>query len=511
MTAGAYHSMRDHQGPLALSADVVVIGSGAGGAVVAKELAESGQSVIVLEEGARVTQKEYGAFRPSESLRHMWRDGALTIAMGLGGTPAVNVTMGKAVGGSSVLTGGVCFRIPEAVLDEWTTELGLRDYDAKAMEPFFERVEEATHVEEVPASMQSRSSVLFGLGAEKLGLTIGPMRRNTEGCNGCGRCNFGCPHGAKRSVDLSYLPKAVQDGTDVYSHCRVDRIVMKGRRAVGVRGRLLNRRGGRQGDRFEVHAKRVVVACGAWHTPTLLIRSGIGSRRHVGRNMTLHPGFRMLARFDEPVRGWRGALQSTYSTSLEDEGITLTSLFVPAGILGATMPGVGVEHTDNAQHIDHLAMYGGIIHDHGGGGRIHPGFGREPFVTYRMTKEELARIPRLLNVMAESFFEAGAKEVFLPVLGLRGQTADQLKKLDLSRVPGRQIECASQHPLGSAQMASSPDRGATDGNGKVWDTEQLYVADGSILPTSLGVNPQLAIMAIATRVATRMRDDALPV
>jgi choline dehydrogenase-like flavoprotein len=442
-------------------------------------------------------------------MRHIWRDGAMTVAVGLGGAPTVTVQIGRCVGGSSMLTGGVCFRIPEHVLDEWTGDLALPDYDPKSMEQYFEHVEKAIHVEEVPASMQSRGTQLFGLGAEKRGLVMEPMRRNTDGCQGCGRCNFGCPHAAKLSVDISYLPQAVAAGADVYSHCRVDRVVTRGSRAVGVRGRLLNRPGGRAGDSFTVHAKRVVVACGAWHTPTLLLRSGIGARRHVGRNMTMHPGFRMFARFEEKIRGWRGALQSTYTTSMEDQGITLTSLFIPPGVLAATMPGVGREHTDNAKRVDHLAVYGGIIHDHGGG-RIHPGFGREPFATFRMTKEEKAKIPVLLTAMAESFFDAGAAEVYLPILGLRGQTADQFRKLDLAKVPGRRIECGSQHPLGTAQMGADRARGATDHSGRMWDVEQLYVADGSILPTSLGVNPQLAIMSVATRVAWRMRDEPLP-
>jgi choline dehydrogenase-like flavoprotein len=404
-----------------------------------------------------------------------------------------------------MITGGVCFRIPDPVLAEWTDHLRLPDYTKEAMEPYFEHVEKRIHVEEVPKEMRSRSSALFALGAERMGYELHPMRRNTKGCKGCGRCNFGCPEAAKMSVDLSYLPQAVEHGADVYSHCLVEKIVTKGSRATGVRGRLLNQPGGRPGDTLEVHAKQVVVACGAWHTPTLLARSRVGGKRHLGKNMTLHPGFRMLARFDEPVRGWRGALQSTWSDSFEHEGITLTGLFVPVGVLGATMPGVGVEHTENAKHISHLAMFGGIIHD-SGLGTLHRGLGREPFATFRMTKKELATIPRLIRIMADTFFEAGAKEVYPPILGLRAQTADQLARLDLDKVRGSSIECASQHPLGSAQMGATEADGVVDPDGKVWSTDNVFVADGSILPTSLGVNPQLSIMSVATRVAWKMRD-----
>ncbi len=505
MTAGAYRSGRDHGRDLALDADAVVVGSGAGGATVATELALSGLRVVVLEEGPNVPAQLLGAMRPSESMRHVWRDGAVTAAIGLGDTPTINVTMGRCVGGSSVLTGGVCFRIPDPVLAHWTRELGLHGYTPREMEPFFERVERAMHVETVPEALRSRSTRLFAEGARKRGFALEPMRRNTKGCDGCGRCNFGCPHGAKMSVDLSYLPRAVAAGADVWSHALVDRVIVEGGRAVGVRGRLLDRDGSRPGSRLTVRAPRVVLACGAWLTPGILQRSRIGHPRWVGRGMTLHPGFRVIARFDQPVEGWKGALQSAWSGAFEREGITLTGLFIPAGVLGATMPGVGPEHTRNAANIGHLAMFGGILHDEGGG-TVHRWFGRDPLVTYRMTAHDRARIPRIVTIMAETFFAAGAREVFLPVLGMRGVDADGLAKVPWEKVRGRQIECTSQHPLGSARMGSSEHNSVVDADGRVWNVPGLWVADGSILPTSLGVNPQLSIMSVATRVAWRMRD-----
>lgn len=496
-------SARDWRGDLVLDADTVVVGSGAGGAVVATERALRGERVIVLEEGPNVPAELLGKMRPSESLRHVWRDGAFTMAVGVGDSPAINVTMGRCVGGSSVLTGGVCFRTPEPVLDQWHRELGLRGYTPKEMDPYFDHVERAIHVEEVPVEMRSRSTQLFALGAKRMGYEMKPMKRNTHNCNGCGRCNFGCPHGAKMSVDLSYLPRAMAAGAEVWSHCLVERVIRKGDRAVGVEGRLLNR-AGKRGDRLTVHAKRVVLAAGAWHTPLLLRSSGIGRPELVGHKLTLHPGFRVMARFDEPVRGWQGALQSGWVGDLEPEGVTLMSLFVPPGVLGATMPGVGPEHTSNARHLGHLAMFGGIIHDHGGGS-IYRTPGREPLVLYRMDPRDRTRVPILLRAMARSFFAAGAREVFLPVLGMRGLDADAFARLDLDRLPTNRLECASQHPLGSAQMGASPDHSVVDPDGRVWGMDHLYIADGSIVPTSLGVNPQLSIMAIATRVADRMR------
>ena len=192
-------------------------------------------------------------------------------------------------------------------------------------------------------------------------------------------------------------------------------MVHKNGRAIGVTGRLLPRRGWlRRQRRVSVKAKRVVVACGSYHSPLLLMRSGFKSA-HLGRGMTLHPAFRMFARFDEPVRGWRGALQSAYTDAYEEDGITLVSLFIPPGVLVATMPGFGSALAARAKQVANMAVFGGMIHDEGGG-TLRRGPGREPIVTYRMAPRDRATIPTLLRTMAETFFAAGAREVFPPSL-----------------------------------------------------------------------------------------------
>jgi len=211
----------------------------------------------------------------------------------------------------------------------------------------------------------------------------------------------------------------------------------------------------------------------------------------------------MLARFSERVEGWRGALQSAYADAFEDERITLTGLFVPQGVLAATMPGVGARLLERVRDIPHLAMFGGMVHD-AGGGTIRRGFGDTPLMTYRMAAEDRPVVPRLLRTMADTFFAAGAKEVFLPVFGEDGMTGDQLRAFPVEQVPLKRIECSSQHPLGSLRMGPDPDHAVCDGFGRVHAARNLYVADGSIVPTSLGVNPQLAIMTLATRVASHL-------
>lgn len=495
-------------GDLTLDCDVVVVGSGAGGAVVAHELTAAGQRVIVLEEGPYVPARVYARYRPSQSIRHLWRDGAMTAAFGLGGSPLINMTMGRCVGGSSVLTGGVCFRVPGSVLDVWRRERGLTGMTEAALEPAYRAVEEACHVEGVPVDMRSRSTALFGKGLESRGLALKPIRRNTRGCNGCGQCNFGCPCGAKMSVDVSYLPRALAGGARIVSDCLVQRVVVEGDRAAGVRGRLLDERG-RKGARVEVRARRVVLSCGSVHTPLLLLRSGLGrAGTHIGRHMTLHPGFRMLARFDEPVRGWAGSLQSAWSDAWEHDRVTAVGLFVPPSVLAATMAGFGPRHAELAADIPNIAMMGALIHDDGGG-RVRRGPGREPIVTYRMSKADRAAIPTLVRELGETFFAAGAKQVYPPILGLPPVDADGLRKLDVARIPANRIECSSQHPLGTCRMGPTADSSVVDPEGRVWGVRELYVADGSVVPTSLGVNPQLTIMTLATHLAWKMRQRAL--
>lgn len=496
-----------HRGPLVLDADVVVVGSGAGGMVAATVLAESGLSVIVLEEGKHVPARVHGRMRQSQSLRHLWREGGASFAIGLGGTPAVNVAVGVGVGGSSILTGGVCLRVPESILDEWTCELGLTELGPEGLDPHYSEVERAIHVETVPIEMRSRGVELFGLGNDRLGRPpLKALTRNTKGCRGHGRCNFGCPEQAKLSVDLSYMPRLFAAGGQLWSDCLVQKILHRGGRAYGVRGRLFNGENRTRGDRFEVRAKIVIAACGGFHTPLLLKSSGLAPfGGHVGENLTLHPACRVFARFDEEVRGWSGAMQSAYTDAFEHDRLTLMALFIPASVIAATMPGAGPELAERTEQIANIAMWGVMVHDDGPG-TVRRGLGREPIVTYRMSARDKAALRRGMRIVAETFFAAGAREVYLPVLGAAPFDADALRRFDLDRVPGSRIECGSQHPLGSCQMATTASRGAVDPEGKLFDTDNVFVADGSVLPTSLGVNPQLTIMAMATRIAQRVRD-----
>lgn len=496
-------------GDVELRTEVLVVGSGSGGAVAAREMAEAGRDVIILEEGRYIRPETYGAWRPSESLRWLGRSGGTTVALGLGDSPTINILAGSCVGGSSVMTGGVCFRIPSQVHQEWVDTLGIADLSEEAMRPFYERVEAIGHVAPVPVEMRSRGTQLFGEGLQARGLPeLQPIHRNTKGCCGCSRCNFGCPHQAKQSVDLTYLPRALQRGAQIYADFRVDRILSDGRRVTGVEGMILRDPDRKPFRRFVVKADLVILAAGSLHTPLLLMRSGIfGQSGQVGRGLTLHPAFRVGAVFDQPVQNWKGALQSAYTHHPTDHDLIFISVMAPISVLTATFHGGGPAWMKKIrENAASLATFGGMVHD-APGGRIWRGPGREPLITYRLTPQNKDSMLRGMRFLAETFLSAGAKELLFPIIGFPAlRSFDDLKKLDPSAIPGSRLECFSFHPLGTCRIGTDPKRAVVDPHGQLFDLENLYIADGSILPTSVGVNTQIPVMAMASRVAFAILD-----
>lgn len=483
--------------------DVVIIGSGAGGSVVATTLAEAGLRVIVLEEGPYYRPRDYQTFTPTESLRRLFRESGMITAFGIGQTPIISVTVGRAVGGSSILTGGVCFRIPSSVHEHWVRELGLNQLGERDLEAAYNEVERRMMVREVPADMRSLSTARFVEGADRLGIPMRPLRRNTgSDCEGNGRCNFTCPAGAKRSVDVSYLPSAIDHGARIVSDALVERFIVERGRAAGVEGRILGGPGGRPSHAFRIRAPIVVSACGTLHTPMLLERAGVGRKSgQVGKHLTLHPAGRVVARFDDKLNGWDGALQSVYSDHFDAEGIKLVGVYTAPNVLAGGFPGVGAALRRNAESLPYCGVFGGMVHDDGGG-QVRTGLGREPVLTYAMAPRDLLRLRRSFTILAEMAFAAGAREVIAPIFGTKPlKNMDEVRQLERAELDARRIECMAFHPLGSARVANDPRRGVVDQSGEAFDLPGLYVADGSILPTSIGVNSQVPIMSMATRIA----------
>ena len=480
-------------------ADVVVIGSGAGGAVIAKELAESGLSVVVLEEGGYFTRNDFSG-PPWERFQKLYRANGTTIALGL---PTIPLPLGKAVGGSTLINSGTCFRTPDRVLSAWGSQWGIEGLDPASMQPFFDRVERVLHVMPVPEEILGENARVFRRGVEALGLNGRPILRNIDGCRGCGVCAFGCPSDAKQSTHISYLPRAQKRGATIYGHCRAERILVGEGRARGVVATMVDPATKEPRSRLTVRSKVVVVAAGAVHTPALLADNALANRSgQLGRNLRIHPAAGIGAWMPEDVFGWRGTLQPFYVDdwhASHDIMIEVTSSVPSIG--AGTMPGTGLFTKEILARYRNIASAGLFVSDTSSGRVRRIGSG-EPVVTYKLNKTDTRKLVRGIVHTAEIFFAAGASQVF-PGLPGRGfvQSTKELEDVKEEAVRPGALRLTAFHPVGTARMGADASQTVVGPWGECHDVANLFVADASVLPGCPTVNPQITIMAFATRTA----------
>ena len=495
---------RDHlKSDTVIDADVVVVGSGAGGATMAAELAEEGFDVVVVEEGRFFSSRDFTA-EASAMVRALYRNGGATAAMG---KPPVAYQEGRAVGGSTVINGGMSWRTPERILERWVKEDGLDGLSPAAMEAVFQRVERRIHVRSQDASSIGLDNELLRRGAQAKGWRVVENLRNQVHCPGSNNCAFGCPTGAKQSALVTYIPRALHFGARVYSDVRVERITWHGKRATGVVGRVVNP-DLTSGPRVHVRAKVVVSACGAVNTPALLLRSGLRSpSRQLGQNLSLHPNCKMVAIFDQPVRGWEGVHQAYQVREFEDQGMVFAAVNVPPSILGMTLEQHGAELGELMSQYDRMLVAGLLIEDTARG-RVRVGPLGNPVVTYQLTEQDVDTLVRGMSLLAELLFAAGATRVLLPVDGIAElRSADDARRLRSCSIDAWRMEVVTVHLMGTARMGSDRTRAVTDGFGQVYDTDRLIVSDASLFPTAIGVNPMETIQALATRNAAHIIDE----
>jgi choline dehydrogenase-like flavoprotein len=482
-------------------ADVCVIGSGAGGAVVAKELAAAGLRVVVVEEGAYFTATDFTG-PPWERAQRMYRGGATTVALG---RPPVPIPLGKCVGGTTVVNSGTCFRTPERVLAAWEGNEGVEDAGAAAMAPFFDEVERTIAVKPVPWDIIGRNAEIFDAGVRALGLHGEPIRRNIVGCRGCGQCAFGCPSDAKQAMHLTYLPAACAAGARLYARTRVRAVRIEGGRATGIEAELLDGDADTVHGRLTVDATHVVVAAGAIHTPGLLARSGVRHRR-LGRNLRVHPAIGVAAFFKEPLRAWRGTMQSYQVDRLQESlGVMIEVTNPVPGVSAAALPGVGLALKEGLARFPHAASAGLFVSDTGAGRVWRLPGNREPLMTYRLPPADARALARGVALVTEIFFAAGAESVYTGVAGVgEVRHPDDVAVLRDRGCRPAALTPTGFHPMGTARMGRDPARAVVDSWGAVHGMRNLFVADASLFPTCVGVNPQVSIMAFATRIARRL-------
>ncbi|MCO5315250.1 MAG: GMC family oxidoreductase [Solirubrobacterales bacterium] len=477
---------------LRLQADVCVIGTGAGGAVAAKELAEGGLEVIMLEEGEHHVTDSFTA-RPREMMARLYRDAGQTVTLG---NAPVLLPQGRAVGGTTLINSGTCFRTPEPVLAAWQEGFGL-PIDAGEMDPYFRRVERVINVAQVPADIAGRNTQVVKRGADALGWSGDYLYRNARGCVGSGVCPAGCPTAAKQHTGITYVARAWDAGAITCTGCRADRILI---RSGAVRGVEAETSGG---GRLTVEAETVIVAGGAVQTPVLLMRQGLVDRSgQLGRNLTVHPATAVLALMDEIVDLATGVPQSYYVDEFAGEGIMLEGAAGPPEYVAALIPDSGEAHRDLMLEYPHIAEFGGMVSEVSRG-RIDL-VGGQPFVRYDLLPPDVESLGRVVELLVRLFTAAGARRLMLPLRRLPTVSPGDHAAIRSSRPRASDFKLMAFHPLGTARAHVDPDRGVVDGNLAVHGIDGLYIADGSVVPTPLGVNPQQTIMALANRLACHL-------
>jgi choline dehydrogenase-like flavoprotein len=472
--------------------DIAIVGSGAGGAVAAATLAEAGLDVLMLEAGDHYNRESYPADR-LQAIAELYRDAGLTIAEG---RPPIPVPVAKAIGGTTVINSGTCFRAPTEVLETWRGEHGIPW--AVGLDEDYAEAEEFLRVTQLDPERMGRNGQLAMEGAAALGASGAPIHRNAGSCVQCSSCPYGCAIDAKRGMHVSYLPRAVAAGARVRSGVEAQRVLVEDGRAVGLACSARDA-SGRQRP-YEVRAHRAVIAAGgAFGTPELLLRSGLGGPQ-VGRNFHLHPACWVGARYEEEVRGWEGVMQSFYVDEWEPRGVLLEATFTPLAFGGAWLGGTGAEHQRSLLEFGNVGSIGVHLSDRSEG-RVGLGNDGAIRASYALTREDADRIHFGIARAAEVHFAAGAAEVYPNIPRFAKLRRGELAAFEAARLKPSELRLEAFHPMGTARIDADPRRGVCAPDGSVRGTRGLYVADASLFPTSVGVNPMMTIIAFAKQVS----------
>jgi choline dehydrogenase-like flavoprotein len=491
-------------GPSALSLDVdaVVVGTGAGGSVALRELARAGLSVVALEEGALLTPADFDQ-REDRMLAELYQDGGGRTTDDL----AIRVLQGRGVGGSTVHNTNLCKRAPGEILDLWQRKYGVIGAGPAELEPVFESIERDLTVTEIPAPMRNANNELLRKGCEALGWRGAPLKHNRVGCTQSGFCELGCAYDAKQNALKVVIPQAVRAGARVYADVEAVAIVHDGRRVAGVRG-VVRGREGRAATDVDVRARIVVLAASAVGSAALAQRSGVPDPYgQLGHHLRLHPGAVVAGRFAGEVGGWRGIPQSyecTEHLSHEEGGdrrVWIVTAFAHPIGAAATLPGFGASHMAAMRAYPNLAVLTAMVHDETSGTVGVDADGR-PVIRYAMIERDRRQLALGLAACARLLLAAGARDVTIPAIpSIRIASTAALDRVDLSTIRPHSVPLTAVHPMGTMRMGQDPRASVVDSTGEHHQLRGLFVADGSLFPTSLGGPPQISIYAFALHLA----------
>jgi choline dehydrogenase-like flavoprotein len=496
------------------TADVVVIGTGAGGAVAAARLAEAGFEVVMLEDGGWFGAADFTE-REVPLAEQLYADGALRTTDDL----AVQLLQGRAVGGSTTINWLIMLRTPDFVLDEWRRTHGLDGYDAASLAPVFARVEQEVHARAVPDDAHSPNNRVILDGAQALGWRARGAVVNAKGCVRSGFCGVGCRYDAKQGTLVTYVPRALAAGATLFTDARADRVEVRerdGGQGTAPRKRVHAtvhdpRTGARRA--LTVDAPLVVVAAGAVGTPVLLQRSGLGGDA-VGRYLRLHPTTATLGFFDREIVGSAGIPLSTMCDEHlrwqgTDYGFWLECPPFLPGLGAVAAPGWGRDHAACMTRFRQLSSVIALTRDgadtQASSGAVTLRRDGSVSITYALTDADAQRVRASIEAAARLQLAAGAREVrtlHTEPLVLRDER--DLARVRTASVSANRVGLFSAHVNGTCRMGTDRRTAATTPDGERFGARGTYVCDGSLLPTALGVNPQATIMALATVVSERV-------
>jgi choline dehydrogenase-like flavoprotein len=476
-------------------ADVVVVGSGAGGATAARVLTEAGLDVAIVEEGPHIPTEELRSDMYT-STKWLWRDMGFQAARGRSFTP---VLQGSCVGGTTAINGAIIHRVPEEIRRLWCEEHGAGELLGEAdLERVYDRLDRELSVGPAPEDVLGENSKRMRAALEVLGLRGNAIRRNVNGCRGSAHCHQGCPTARRQSMNNSYVPRSIEAGARLYASCKALRIVARRGRAAGVEGRFADRFTGRKGPRLSIAARRaVIVAASAIQTPLLLRASGIGRASGlVGRRLQAHPGTAVVGVFDDPIRMWFGATQGFESTHFWNERMKFETIALPLEFLATRVPGLGGDLVRQLASYGNLAIFGVQVRARTMGD-VKPGPFGGTSIAYDIADEDVCTLKIGVKRLVQMMFAAGAREVFPGVHGLpdRIGSPDEIEPiLDLPDDP-RHFHCIIAHLFGTAKMGPTSATGVVGPTLESHELGGLYVLDSSVFPTNMGVNPQHTICA----------------
>ncbi len=477
---------------------VLVIGSGAGGAVTALELALAGFEVVVIEEGRRLERADYGASAMC-AMESLYRRRGMTPILG---RPAIGYVEGCCVGGSTEINSGFWHRTPPEVLLRWQSQYELTEATHEQLEPHFAWCEQALGVCKSSAPWPA-STQYFARGIERMAWAGQEVPRAAQGCRGLNRCPNGCPIGAKQGMSARLLPAAEAAGAKILPQCRAKLLLWRGRRVTGVLAELQTEQGRRELVRID--ADWVFVCAGATETPALLLRSAI--RYRVGDSLRIHPMLKIAAKFPEPVNA-----DSTVMPLLQVKefwpAISLGGAYASLGHMAMLLSESWPQLESSMEDHQRLALYYVAVRGTGSGRvRSSPVADTETMLHYQVSNEDLRNLSMGLARLSALLLAAGAQEVYPAIQGLPRISCelDAIRWLD-ELIPRSAASLTTVHAFSSCPIGERLERTAADSFGKVHRFDNLFVNDASMLPDSPGVNPQGTIMALARRNAHRFKE-----